>query len=644
LPIAGGLATFLAACSVDTYDAAVVDLDEPDVVEPDVVEPEPQAKLAWSGASLLGVHDAPMSEELFELFPSGGGYVVETRYSTDFDWLADLGPRTSWARSHGFEPIVRLDYARPKATTYADGAPTSGATIPPPGNVGWCLARAGGGPSRSVGGRHLDCFLAYVAEAVAAAPDAHSWIIGNEMNLGLEALGFDKRVIPASWYAEVYRAARARIRSTPGHAADVVMVGAVAPGAAAPADGIEGRYTSGKDYLSSLLYAVSPDEVDGIAMHAYGGWVRPCDNDNTPALEAFEWGQNGGLGFKSQAQWIDALGFSRTPLLITEMSAHMHVTAGPGDKKCKDDKLNKNNAYLVDRKEHAAFVRDAYASLHAWNLTPGNHDIVAGVWFTYDDKATFASESLRHLGALVDEHANANNYASTPEQNPYLAMREIAANAKYPRGNPEHHGRCWASTAGTPLHPDGAPFALRGAIRDSWKKNGGVPIFGLPIEEASCQADARGRVLYAQHTQRARLEVHPELAKSPYEVSFGLVGRQLAPKHGVDPDAWSHAGAPHGSDCEFIGPNLQVGHYVCGSLLAYWKSHGVDDKSLTPRDRSLRLFGYPISPPVTTDGRTVQWFERARLEIHPENDKAHEILGGLLGCEASGQKGWGCQP
>ncbi|MBM4376647.1 MAG: hypothetical protein FJ095_16305 [Deltaproteobacteria bacterium] len=151
-------------------------------------------------------------------------------------------------------------------------------------------------------------------------------------------------------------------------------------------------------------------------------------------------------------------------------------------------------------------------------------------------------------------------------------------------------------------------------------------------------------MLHAQHTRRARLEFHPELASTPYVVSFGLVGRQLAPASGVDPDAWSHAGAPHGKDCEFLGPNPATGHYVCGKLLASWKSHGVDDASLSVRDRSIRLFGYPISPPVAYQGRTVQWFERARLELHPENKAPFDVLGGLLGCEASGSKGWGCQP
>ena len=37
------------------------------------------------------------------------------------------------------------------------------------------------------------------------------------------------------------------------------------------------------------------------------------------------------------------------------------------------------------------------------------------------------------------------------------------------------------------------------------------------------QADDHGRVLFSQYTQRARLEYHPELSGTSFEVSFGLL-------------------------------------------------------------------------------------------------------------------------
>ena len=33
----------------------------------------------------------------------------------------------------------------------------------------------------------------------------------------------------------------------------------------------------------------------------------------------------------------------------------------------------------------------------------------------------------------------------------------------------------------------------------------------------------------------------------------------------------------------------------------------------------VRVLGFPISEPVVENGLTVQYFERARMEYHPEN-------------------------
>src|SRR5690348_8246495 len=65
-------------------------------------------------------------------------------------------------------------------------------------------------------------------------------------------------------------------------------------------------------------------------------------------------------------------------------------------------------------------------------------------------------------------------------------------------------------------------------------------------------------------------------------------------------------------------PNCQTfianGQAVCGRFLAYWNSHG-----------GLAQQGYPISGEVKeisdVDGKTytVQYFERAVFEYHPEN-------------------------
>jgi hypothetical protein len=69
-----------------------------------------------------------------------------------------------------------------------------------------------------------------------------------------------------------------------------------------------------------------------------------------------------------------------------------------------------------------------------------------------------------------------------------------------------------------------------------------------------------------------------------------------------------------------------TGKTVRGPFLAYWQAHG-----------GLSQFGYPISDERSevspTDGKTytVQYFERAVFELHPDNQAPYDILLSLLG-------------
>ncbi|HLL60857.1 MAG TPA: hypothetical protein VK338_04010 [Candidatus Nitrosocosmicus sp.] len=74
----------------------------------------------------------------------------------------------------------------------------------------------------------------------------------------------------------------------------------------------------------------------------------------------------------------------------------------------------------------------------------------------------------------------------------------------------------------------------------------------------------------------------------------------------------------------------QTGQSVCGRFLQVWKSgRSFED--------SLYLNGYPLTAPrpelSQTDGKvyTMQWFERARYEMHPQNQAPHDVQLGLLG-------------
>jgi DMSO/TMAO reductase YedYZ molybdopterin-dependent catalytic subunit len=67
----------------------------------------------------------------------------------------------------------------------------------------------------------------------------------------------------------------------------------------------------------------------------------------------------------------------------------------------------------------------------------------------------------------------------------------------------------------------------------------------------------------------------------------------------------------------------ETGHTLSGEFLMFWQQHG-----------GLATFGYPITEEFDEDGRTVQYFERQRFELHPENAAPYNVLLGLLGLEA----------
>lgn len=72
---------------------------------------------------------------------------------------------------------------------------------------------------------------------------------------------------------------------------------------------------------------------------------------------------------------------------------------------------------------------------------------------------------------------------------------------------------------------------------------------------------------------------------------------------------------------------VETGHTIQEPFLSAWEQSG-----------GLAIMGLPLTPERverTTDGRDrrVQWFERSRLEYHPENPPPNDVLRGRLGVE-----------
>jgi hypothetical protein len=171
---------------------------------------------------------------------------------------------------------------------------------------------------------------------------------------------------------------------------------------------------------------------------------------------------------------------------------------------------------------------------------------------------------------------------------------------------------------------------IAGRIREFWEQNGGLPVFGFPIGPQREEL-VEGRHLQVQQFERNRLELHPENTR-PYDVLLGRLGADRLSQQGRDWAAFPKSASKAG--CRFFA---DTGHNICEPFLGYWRSHGLefDGRRGKSEAESLALFGLPLNDPQPEiiDGRTytVQWFERARFELHPENAPPYDILLGLLG-------------
>jgi hypothetical protein len=166
---------------------------------------------------------------------------------------------------------------------------------------------------------------------------------------------------------------------------------------------------------------------------------------------------------------------------------------------------------------------------------------------------------------------------------------------------------------------------IRGAFSRYWEANGGLARFGYPLTEEIVEPEGgTGLPRTVQYFERARFEHFPELSGTAYEVQLGLLGNAILLRQGVDWRALPKvSGAPE--DCLFFEAS---GHSLCPPFRQYWEQNG-----------GLVHLGLPLTEPYPQQGQgrpdyTVQYFERARMEAHPEFEGTpYEVLLGLLGRE-----------
>ena len=165
---------------------------------------------------------------------------------------------------------------------------------------------------------------------------------------------------------------------------------------------------------------------------------------------------------------------------------------------------------------------------------------------------------------------------------------------------------------------------VEGVFHTYFVTKGGIGRFGFPRTEAIVEDGLR-----VQWFERGRMEYHPQHAGTPYEVQLTLLGDTLTTALRPFPTAPVPCGTT--PSCRYF-PETQ--HIVHGVFLEYFENNG-----------GLEAFGYPISElfrDFNDDGSgrayTMQWFQRARMEHHPEVGP-RIILLGLLGLEELDNRG-----
>ena len=138
--------------------------------------------------------------------------------------------------------------------------------------------------------------------------------------------------------------------------------------------------------------------------------------------------------------------------------------------------------------------------------------------------------------------------------------------------------------------------SIGGAFLKFYDRYGGTNLFGYPITEEVVE---NGRPV--QYFERQRMEYHAEFAGTANEVQLSLLGTQRAQGR-----ASTARVAPFVSSANRVYVR-ETGHSLSYSFLRYWKAYG-----------DMRIFGYPLTEPANENGYLVQYFERARMEYHPE--------------------------
>jgi hypothetical protein len=182
---------------------------------------------------------------------------------------------------------------------------------------------------------------------------------------------------------------------------------------------------------------------------------------------------------------------------------------------------------------------------------------------------------------------------------------------------------------------DATGYCIHGRIAEYWNENGGLKVFGYPISP-QWEQYIEGQWLEVQWFERNRLELHPQNER-PYDVLLGRLSEELLLNN---KRVWQEEPKSSPQDgCRYFD---ETGFNVCGRIFEEWRASGLEIDGVPGKSEgeNLALFGLPLGDAsmeiIEGEQYLVQWFERARFEVHPENPSPFDILLGLLGNETLG--------
>ncbi len=156
--------------------------------------------------------------------------------------------------------------------------------------------------------------------------------------------------------------------------------------------------------------------------------------------------------------------------------------------------------------------------------------------------------------------------------------------------------------------------SVSGAVLRFYRNTGGLERHGFPVSELVLFKNR-----YLQYFERSIIEFQPDYAGTDREITLLSLpypdnGATLVTAFQSSPDKWYFP---------------ETGHSLTDQFLTFWRNNGGKES-----------FGLPTSEPfleVQPNGNklTVQYFEDAKLEFHPENGDNYKVQIALTGLEAA---------